>query len=476
MNEYDLLDAVGGIDDELVEAASAPKRRKRPRWAIPAAAAAAALVVGLGVIVGTSLDGKGVKEAEAPSAPSVTAEVRETPGRTAKAEVRETPVPTGKQGGAMSYVGFIRYDNRNYFYYEYAKTTAAELVGERLGTVEHVVSPGTPMEEWPDMSGYEKRDFYAVKGFDPALMICTASPGRVGIFINHDCTDYATCRDLIENGYHISEYLTSVEYEGAESLSHGYEEVFALDTECNGFVLDLIAAVDEGEWMERPEDTDEYLAIVNAGRWKLTLSLGGLKIGLEVYEGGYASLSVPTCAEFIRFDKEKLAPLWELLSSGEHGTPVENIDSMRSLRPEALNTEPNYGKYFPLDAPEGFRIEHVYIFYFTDEKTGEVFRDRPRGIAVEYRGIDDPDSMISISVNCIPDMAEFLSDLRALDGWRCHAPLDSVSADTVKCLAPEYPDDYEVMAYDDVVSIRIFAMNSLVPEEIIALLHLCFGK
>lgn len=458
MNEFDFLDAVGGLDPKLIQKAAEPRRRRTPRWVIPAAAAAAcaALVLGLWLL---------------PTGPKK--------GGNEHTAAVETPVPTkiepDETDKEMSYVGFIKYNNCNYFFFEHVKN-ARGLVGERLGSVEHVVSPGTPMEEWPDMSSYEKCDFYAVKGFDPSLMICRVLPDRIAIFINHDDNDYATCRDVLENAFHISEYLTAVEYEGAESLSHGYDEVFALDTECNQVVLDLIAAIGAGEWMDRPADADEYLAIADGGRWKLTLSLGGVRISLKVYEGGYASLLVPLGKDFIRFDKEKLAPLWELLSSGEHGTPVKNMDSMRNLRPEALNTEPNFGKYFPAEPPEGFRIEHVCIFYFTDEVTGEVFPDRPRGLMVEYRGIDDPDSMIRITVNCIPDMAAFLDDLRALNGWTCHAPIDKVSADTVASFAPDYPNDYEVMAYDQSVSIRIFTMNSLAPEEMIVLLHQCFGK
>lgn len=474
MNEYDLLDAVGGLDPELVEKAKEPKRQRAHRWVIPAAAAAcAALALGLGLLLADP--GAGASK----QAPRYEAD----PAPTAKAASIATPAPSAATtfipDKEMSYVGFIKYNNCNYFYcedYKYIGGSAAGLVGERLGTVEHVVSPGTPMEEWPDLSSYEKCDFYAVKGFDPSLMICKIVLDRVGIYINHDNDDYATCRDVLENAFHVSEYLTAVEYEGAESLSHGYDEVFALDTECNGVVLDLIAALDEGEWMERPADPDEYLAIADGGRWKLTLSLGGVRISLNVYEDGYAKLFVPFGSEFIRFDKEKLAPLVELLSSGEHGTPVKSMDSFRCLRPEALNSEPNYGKYFPLDEPEGFRIDRVIIFCFTDEVTGEVFPDRPRGLSVEYRGIDDPDSMIRIAVNCIPDMAAFLADLNALDGWLCHAPIDEVSADTVMSLAPDYPNDYEVMAYDENVSITIFTMNSLTPEEIIALMRQCFGK
>ena len=474
MNEYDLINAVGDIDPELVEGASDMKPVKRPRRYLAAFAAAlagaAVLAVGLGVL----LNGKGTGT-EDPESRGVSPETAtELPGVQAAAPTERTMYETTEDPRQMSYIGFIKYRDCNYFFYQNV-FGAPELVGERLGSIETTVKPGTPLEDWPDMSSYEKGDFYAVNGFDPAFMICRTSRGFVSIFISRSECGHMTPEEILEGVWHASDYLSSVRYEGSESRFHGYDEVFELDPDCLPAVLDLIAVLDGGEWFGPIGDDAERLAILNGDQWKLTLFLGKIELRITVYEGGYAS--IPCGGDrFVRFDKEKLSPLWELLSSGEHGEPVPSMESMRSIRPEKLHDDPYYGGYFPVEPPEGYYIESVFVYYPTDEDSGRVISDVPSGISVEYRGIGDRNRMIRISVSGIPSMADFLEELRALDGWRCHAPLESVSADTVKCLAPEYPDDYEVMAYDENVSIRIFAMNSLVPDEIIALMHECFGK
>ena len=469
MNEFDILKALGEADPALVESAAAPRAKKRSRLVPVLAASAAAIVlaVGIGFAVGGMVKKTNKIEAVLP-----------TEEQEKKSEITETAVPKPTPSPEYSYIGFIKYNGTVYLYHDTCPD-ARELLGEYLGRIENTANPGTPLEEIPDMTSYEKGDFYAVKGFDPAYLICRVDGKEVSVFISHD-TEGVTCgRDVLETRFHASLLFTSLVYEGTESVFNGYCERYALDPEYNSYVLDMLAALDEGEWIGpyTDENMDEWLAIMNSEQWRLSLSLGKLRIGITVFEGGYACVHQYPNTCLIRFDAEKIKPFWDLLAEGAHGTPVGSGDSTRALRPEQLYDEPNYGAYFPLDIPEGYRIEDVHIFFGTDERTGEVLLDKPEWLSAEYRGVDDFDSMFSINVRGLGSLDAFLEELRGIEPeYRCEAPIDELSAETVREGITDNGLIFrEVMAYDGNILITVRSW-SLTPEEMVELLHKCFGR
>lgn len=476
MNEYDLIKAVGDADPELVESAGRALpafKRRRIAAAFAAAAAALALAFGIGLAVNKNIFTGGGKGSSAD--PKKEAGIMDSVKESERAGGEQTAIPPKEN---FEYVGFIKYNNTVYFYHG-AYKDAPELAGEYLGRIGTTVLPGTPMEAWPDMSSYEKGDVYAVKGYDPEYMICRAEGGRISVFINRDASGVTYGRDVLETRFRVSEYFTSLIYEGTESLFNGYDEKFVLDAAYNGAVLDMLAVLDEGEWIGpvSPElDEEGYLRIHNSEQWRLTLSLGKLRIGITLFEGGYACVHQFPNTMLIRFDAEKIRPFWELLSEGKHGIPVESTDSIRALRPEQLYDEPNFGAYFPREIPEGYKLEDVFIRFPSDERTGEAITDAPDLLSAEYRGTDDLDKYFSIGVERIGSLEAYLADLEGIDPkYRCEAPLGELTAETVREEVTAGGDTFrEVSAYDGniLITVRTF---SLTREEMVELIRRCFG-
>ena len=265
-----------------------------------------------------------------------------------------------------------------------------------------------------------------------------------------------------------------------ESSIHGYDEKFELDPACMGAALDMIAVLDEGEWVGPMTDTEEYLAIVDGAQWGLVLSLGEFRLRLTLYEAGYARVMGTPGMRLLKFDAERVMPFFELLASGLHGAPVESTRSSGHIRNEALYDEPTYGKYFPQKLPEGYEVDRAFIQYPVNELTGEVIPGGARSLSAEYRGTEDWNKSFEILVcgigyceYCAPSYEAFLKFIETCPdeyvNWYFH--IDDLTAGSVR----ESEGYRELSVYDENVMIRITS-SSLTPEQMVTLMHECFGK
>lgn len=452
MNELDLLSAVGSIDGELVERAAEPKKKNSGRALLIAASIAAALALAAGVFA--------IVLSKTEAAP-------EGDGKEASATEAEAPENAGVP--ANMYSGYVKYNGKAYIFMMNLPASE-DIEGEFLAEITHRIKPDTPPEEAPELSGYKKGSICALKGFDPEHMICMPDGETISLFIDWDSYDYSSGEKVLEGVFHASEYMRGLIYESGESVENGYDERFVMDGDGLPLAREMLAALGAGEWTEPIMDVNEHYRISCGLLWDFTLDLGAIDLGLSIYEGGYAGVHMTNALRFIRFDEARIAPFLEYLSEGCHGEPAELSDNMRNLRPEALRGEPRFGKYFP-ETPGGFRLERATIVYEQSSGSEPVDPGKVRLLTAEYRGVENEDAMIKITVR---SKAELTSELLGADeDKRSDAPIEELDASTVKVSGSGC---YEVTGYDENAAITIHAYDSLTPEEIAALMHECFGK
>ena len=458
MNEYDMVNAIGSLDPELVEKAAAPKKRRAARRLITAASIAAAIALVLGVTAAIAVNSKNKPEKE-----GVEAEATET----------EPPVDSPEFNSLIS---FFKYNNEIYLFDKLYRDSK-ELVGECLGQTKHrITGEVKSFDEVPDLSGPHICKFYAVKGFDPETMICAVDGNNVSVFLNIDRTRFRAPEEILEGAFHASEYMSSLVFEAADSLDGGYDERFILDPEYMRAANEFISLLDAGEWVPRAEDGVSVPDLYGSERFELTLCLGVYELKIIALEDGRAFVHPLLTADmeyFIRFDPEYAAPFFALLRSGEHCTPAPPTSSVKRLRAEALRSEPNFGAYFP-DSIDGYSLERAYIHYKTDLVTGAPIPETVTSITADYRRGDGSDGLIRLTVSTL---AELQQALYGTDKeHRYDVPIDSLAVGSVPGFYENDSGVYRVAAYDDSIAITVNTSSSLTPEEIVALIRECFGK
>ena len=461
MNGLDMLDSFGELPEKIIENAAHPK--KLPAWRRNILPAAAALLLCLGI---------GAAVAAANGLPSAEGKQAE-----ATHEAEEPASPTELPGdedhpAEMSYLGFIKREGRIYWYSYYTLDTSA--MGAYIGSVKNKVAPGTPMEDWPDDCSYELLEYYELKGCDPEYVICNPYSGRLGVYVSREPSGAETAADVIEGMYHASEKYVSLTYESAESIDNGYAERFVLDDDCRGAALELIAALSEGKIIRRDESA--YTSEESKNKlYGLTVSLGGLEMRINLMKGGYAAVRPLSGGYLLSYDEERAGELFALMKSGEHSVP-DDTETSHFIRPEKLNEEPSFGRFFPAEAPEGFRIEDAYIMYPFDEDTGLRVPGPAESLSAEYRGVDDFGRIIHILVSRIESVDAVLEEIASTaPEYQSTAPIDEVGVDNIRGNVPDDTAElFTVSAYDEEKMITVRS-NSLSPEEMIALLKECFG-
>ena len=457
MNAEDMLDILGGLPERVVENAARPERAAKRIRSQRALACAGALLLCIGVGAAMAA-GRGAIRPQDESAVHGAVDTSTEGPHAAEGEV------------AMEYLGFIKYGGSVYWHTNV--NTEAYSAGEYLGRVENVLTPGTPMDEWPDNSSYEEFDYYAVEGFDPDYLICAKLYGRTQYFVNPDGENANTPAEVLEGRYHASERIGSLVYEAGESVVYGYGELFMLDDARSPAVLDMLKAVGEGAFVrgggaQKPENIEDTVL------YRLTLGLSGTEMTLTLYRDGYALIQPLGGGSFIRYDEAGAEEFLALLRGNSHGTPVESREIMLALRPERLNSEPYFGAYFPKEPPEGFTVTEARVKSRCDENTGEKLPGRPECVSAEYRNADD--GVFTIRVWGYDSEEELLESFEGIDAGRCDAPIDELSADRVYSVTNGGETFRDLSAYEGSILIKIHT-DTLTPDEMTALLKECFGR
>ncbi|MBO4831306.1 MAG: hypothetical protein J5569_02395 [Oscillospiraceae bacterium] len=319
MNGYDLIDAVGAIDEKYVAEASAEKKSTGRRWVRWGALAACLCIIVGGVYLATRP--RGGADIPAPM-PAEAAEVKPAPvvpAPVSKDDVTEQgggglyipaiDLPENTEG-EMDMIGLIVYRGGIYTqsgFYSGDEALAIEpLVGEYLGTCDGTIDEWSAREEYErDFAGNIPGDFYAVEGYDIGFRICmvhewpdeTGSPTTVIEFFDrlNDIT-LTTGGDLFENRLHLRGRVEDIVWQSHDDwnwnrgnfrdagFDPGTWDAFIDTLDEGGFVYtwdpDRSSAFYEGVPNSRIYDTPNQA--------HLTLSMeDGTRVELRLIEGGY---------------------------------------------------------------------------------------------------------------------------------------------------------------------------------------------
>ena len=329
MNEFELLDAVGGIDEKYVAEASAEKKSAGRRWVRWGAMAACICIVAAGAIYaiprlnthgapapvpGAEMNGdiKPAPSAAPASVPAVddgdTAEGR---GVYIPAMELPTDVPDGTQ---MDMIAFIVYRGAIYTQSEYyigGDAAAVDgLVGEYLGTSDGSINEWSSREEYGrDYAGSIPGDFYAVKGYDPDFRIClrqevTDENGKPGLFIQFldhmNGIRLETGEDLYESRLHLRGRVGRVDWQYHDDWDYNRGNIRTAELE-PGQWEEFLDAVCAGEFVYVWDpDSDFYEGVPRSSIYStpnqahLFLRLDdGTTVRLRLIEGGYVGFDGP---------------------------------------------------------------------------------------------------------------------------------------------------------------------------------------
>lgn len=343
MKDYELLDAVGGIDEKYI--AGAMREHKQKSWIRWGALAACICLVAVAAFAGgffnkpvpvAELDydaGSAVQPLTEPvqsdnhevsASNSPTSAGSEAEGYAdAKIKIPAIKLPESNDGiadmiGCVVYKGNI-YTQSGYSYYGDDAWRMDSIVGEYLGHAKGTI------DEWSSQDEYSKEfastydgEIYAVKGYDTSFRICmrneyTDDDGKTHLWIevmdrlNGIGVTYG--KDLYEDRLHLKGRIVSVEWQDHDDWNYARGNIQMANIEPS--VLEsFIDALCEAEFMDTlsSEGSSSVGSIYNTQkRLHLILTLDdGMIVSLQMLDEGYVAYTPPyggwNCVEKIPDD------------------------------------------------------------------------------------------------------------------------------------------------------------------------------
>jgi len=323
MKDYELLEAVGGVDTRFIEAAAAPGKKKSGRWkGVIAAAACFAVIIGAYL----AYPKKPAPPApnpngmiERPGEPGTTPEnpVILRPGDEGYIDPMPTPEPglyipaielpenTGDYDADM--IGFVIYRGGIYTQAETYRDDDARRVEPLLG--EYLGYATGSIDEWSRPEAYEEEfagsiagDLYAVRGYDTDFRLCVrweseSENGEKTLLIEflerlNDIT-LSTGADLFESRLRLRGCVETVEWQAHEDWDWNKGNIRAAelpDGAWDAFLDALCAGEFVSTWRGTEAFYDEpYSSIYDTkAQAHLILSMeDGTTVRLRLIEGGY---------------------------------------------------------------------------------------------------------------------------------------------------------------------------------------------
>ena len=351
MNGYDLLDAVGAIDEKYVAEASAAKKNTGKRWVRWGALAACLCIIAGGVYLAVRPH-YGVMDTSVP-VPADASEVKPAPIVPAPVPAEEGSKPDGRglyipaielpenSEGEMDMIALIVYRGAIYTQSEYYMGGDAAvvdgLVGEYLGTSDGSINEWSSREEYGrDYAGSIPGDFYAVKGYDPDFRIClrqevTDENGKPGLFIQFldhmNGIRLETGEDLYESRLHLRGRVGRVDWQYHDDWDYNRGNIRTAELE-PGQWEEFLDAVCAGEFVYVWDpDSDFYEGVPRSSIYStpnqahLFLRLDdGTTVRLRLIEGGYVGFDGPAGVwYFVKIPGESFDAMYDSCG-GSHET------------------------------------------------------------------------------------------------------------------------------------------------------------
>ena len=280
-----LYDSLTNVREDFVEEAQAATSAKRPAWVRWCALAACLCLLVAGTVVWKPWSQGGSKPAGPPTSAAQTAKGITIP----KAEVALSQT----EEVAADMLAFFIYQGRCYLQYDWIDHVS-DLVGEKVGTATGLIDEWTPAEGYVELAGSVSGDFYTVRGFAPAFLLCMKEEGNaVQLFVCNNGITLYQGSELFEDRLGLSDGLKAVTYEDEDSWYDGKEDIHTLhDLDA---VKTLIAAMDEAAF-QLSDQADLYEEKKDGGLSKELYHVyckldNGVTVTLRLFQGGYVTFT-----------------------------------------------------------------------------------------------------------------------------------------------------------------------------------------
>lgn len=217
-------------------------------------------------------------------------------------------------------IGFFIYHGKCYARYE--SVNNIEIVGKYVGTSTGLIDEWSPEEGYVELAGNVKGDFFTVKGYDPAFMLCMKEgPDAVTTYICNNGITLKYGSELYEDRLHLSDNYSSVQCETHESWNNSKNDLYQI--KCNDKVINsFIEQLDKAEFIPCPGVTaseNKKTSYIDGNEiYHLYFKMyNGMTIHLILYENGYICFHGlrDVC---VQIPKESFTPLVDLIKSSSN--------------------------------------------------------------------------------------------------------------------------------------------------------------
>ena len=279
-----LYDSLTNVREDFVEEAQGAASAKRPAWVRWCALAACLCLLVVGTVVWKPWSPGENKPASPPTSAAQTAKGITIP----KAEVTLSQ----PEGVEMDMLAFFIYQGRCYLQYD-RLDHGSDLVGEKVGTATGLIDEWTPAEGYVELAGSVSGDFYTVRGFDPAFMLCMKEEGNaVQLFVCDNGITLYQGSELFEDRLGLSDGLKAVTYEDEDSWYNGKEDIHTLND--LDAIKTFIAAMDEAKFQlsDQAELYEEEDGGLSKELYHVYCKLdNGVTVTLRLFQGGYVTFT-----------------------------------------------------------------------------------------------------------------------------------------------------------------------------------------
>ena len=408
MNRNILFKSMEAIDEDLLEkyaeksplqpfaAEHTERRSKMLKYVLAIAGFAAA---GLIAAVGSRHFSRmgSLKEAAA-----IAETVRAEPDRTAAtagitippAEVRLA----ADDSGNSDMIGFFIFESRCYVYMDTIFPDPG-LADRHLGTITGLIDEWTPEDGYVDFAGSVTGEFYSVKGYDPAFMLCQKyQSGDLVLYICNSGITLNKGSELYTDRLHLKENIKELQTESRDSWFYSRNERFRADKDSEA-VARFLDALNEGTFISRedvPSENEWHMIFDERELEHFTFLMeDGTRVLLRLLEGGYVFYQgiLDVC---IQVPEDVMKEVLSLAGSGER-IPTEELPAQSWRRTvEECREDPVFGKYVPDYIPEGIQAVSAAILYSIDPETAE--ETGTNSISIEYCDEENPHIYYSVQL------------------------------------------------------------------------------
>lgn len=381
-----LFDSITNISDDLIESAQdihGKARRKRKAWIKWGAVAACLCIAVVGAVIW--------QKTAAPEKTDSGTVLSENGVTVPKLEVSLSANSEAKM------IAFFSYHGSCYVQYEWLDD--ADIIGNYLGTSTGLIDEWTPEEGYVELAGSVKGDFFSVKGYDPAFMLCMKdATGAVSTYLCNNGITLKYGSELYEDRLHLSGNYSAVQYETHDSWDYSKNELYQLKGH-DEVINSLIEQLDKAEfipWEDVPaREGMTDVSLYDTERYHLHFRMNnGTTVHLRLYENGYVRFQglMDVC---VQVPQDRFSTLIGLLD-GRIDAEAVSVPNRTEAKLERCKNDPELGTYFPTyEAPETVVLA-AENYYYLEPHTG--METGTKEIYAEYSGVSDPNLYYAVTV------------------------------------------------------------------------------